>query len=86
MLELTMWFWSVSLADQLSGQFLIFLVGQKKFGCLREGQFFSSSFFMKIDNSLISRLEKKMPVSEMGQFFLDDQKKEIDRTIGRLRD
>ena len=26
----SMWFWSVSFADQLSGQFLIFLVGQKK--------------------------------------------------------
>ena len=59
----SMWFWSVSLADQLSGQLLIFYgqsknseIGQKNFVHSLD-LFFQS--FLKIGHSLISRQDKK---------------------------
>ena len=61
-----MLFWSFSLADQLSNQLLIFLVGQKKIVPSQRQDFFLSPLlnflsrlFLKIDHSLISRLDKK---------------------------
>ena len=62
----SMWFWSVSLADRLSSQFLIFFVGQKKlysltdqrpdyFFCSLSWNTYLSSLFWKI----ISKLDKK---------------------------
>ena len=60
-----MWFWSVSLANQLSGQFLICL-GQPPKNCpVSDSTFFVHSLeffirsFLKIGHSLISRLDKK---------------------------
>ena len=60
-----MWFWSVSLANQLSNQFLICL-GQPQKNCpvsdstffVRSLEFFIRSF-LKIGHSLVSRLDKK---------------------------
>ena len=62
-----MWFWSVSLADQLLGQFFIFLVWPKENCRISEtGQFIlftllniSSLLFSKIGHSLIFRPDKK---------------------------
>ena len=63
-----MWFWSVSLADQLSRQFLIFLGWPKKeLSSLRDRTFilvhsleFFVQSFLKIGHSLLSRLDKKI--------------------------
>ena len=72
-----MWFWSVSLADNLSGKFLIFfLVGQKKIvPSQRQDNFFGHSLeffvqsFLKIGHSLISRLDKKNQESGQQKLF-----------------
>ena len=62
----SMWFWSVSLADQLHSQFHFFLVKQKKIvPSQRSDNFFCPLFwfffpsFLKIGHSRISRLDKK---------------------------
>ena len=85
-----MWFWSVSLSDQLSGQFLIFLGWPKKIAqSQRPGNFLStllnflSSLFWKLvtlwylDWKKNEESEQNMncPVSETAQFFfLAEQK------------
>ena len=84
-----MWFWSVSLANQLSGQFLICL-GQPQKNCpVSDSTFFVRSLeflirsFLKIGHSLISRLDKKIkrvdkkncPISDTGQFSFGRPKK-----------
>ena len=89
----SMWFWSVSLSDQLSGQFLIFLGWPKKIAqSQRPGNFLStllnflSSLFWKLvtlwylDWKKNEESEQNMncPVSETAQFFfLAEQKNEI---------
>ena len=69
-----MWFWSVSLADQLSGQFLIFLLAKRKSSCIRDRTIFfvpSLEFFvkylLKIGHSLISRLDKRKIIIQVLQ-------------------
>ena len=64
-----MWFWSVSLADQLSGQFLI-CFGWPKENCpvSETGQFFLSTL-LKIGHSLIPRLDKKNQESGQSQLY-----------------
>ena len=78
-----MWFWSVSLADQLLGQFFIFLgLAERKLSHLRDQtiyfvhslEFFVPSF-LKNGHSLIFRPDKKN--QESGQ-------KEIVLSLGRV--
>ena len=57
----SMWFWSVSLADQLSGQFLIFLVSQKRIvTSQRPDNFFQSLEFSVQSFLKIGRNIKKI--------------------------
>ena len=78
-----MYFWSVSLVYQLSGQFLIFLVDQKKIWSTKKNVGIPKKIFGIPKRNLV---DQKFP--ETGQFFLlvGQKKGEIDWTIGRPRD
>ena len=84
-----MYFWSVSLVDQLSGQFHIFLVDQLFFWST-QNQF----LIFLVDQFLFGKPKTIFSCFWSTNFFLVIQKKnwstkkkwEIDRTIGRPRD
>ena len=80
MIETSMWFWSVSLANQSSGQFLIFLGSAKKLSILRDRTFFVHSLYFFVlyserQKNQESGQEKFVPSQWQVNLILDDQKK-----------
>ena len=91
----SMYFWSVSLVDQLSGQFHIFLVDQFFFGRPKTNFsfFWSTNFFWSTKNHFLMFLvdqfffwSTKFIFSQPKKKLVNQKKWEIDRTIGRPRD
>ena len=81
-----MWFWSVSLVDQLSGQFHIFLVDQKPIS-----HFFGRPIFFLVNQKPFSHVFGRPIFFLVDQIYFWSTKKkigrpkkcEIDLTIGR---